>query len=287
MTGTAKSVWHRRVLPKDKQAKELFIVEQFACVQTLAGAVLTEIRPNLDDSEGKADVLANANGKSVGIQLTELKIQHRPASADRARIMTEALLEATLKHIQPDYRIMVNIHSSMDYRNENLKLVGKRIKMLGKTIADGIENSSFSPSPADYFDKTKTGLKRNPLPISEGLKDVITCVDLWKIPEGHNTLCQGRNNIFINFNFDLVVTSDEMDERLVSQLLEKKAKAVADTLLVWACDMDFWGQEERIHKLFVAYSDESQFDNIYLFFFIDADWLFEANKKVYVVRERT
>ena len=287
MTGTARPVQFRRVLPKDKQAKELFIVEQFARVQTLAGAVLTEIRPNLDDSEGKADVLAKANGKSVGIQLTELKIQHRPASADRARRMTEVLLEATLKRVQPDYRIMVNIRSSMDYKNENLKLVGKRMKMLGKTIADGIENSSFSPSPADYFDKTKTGLKPNPLPIPEGLKDVITGVEIQKIREGHNTLCQGRNNIFINFNFDLVVASDKMEERLVSQLLKKKAKSVADTLLVWACDSDFWGQQERIHKLFVAYSDESQFDNMYLFFFIDAEKMFDANKKVYVVRERS
>ncbi|GAG25389.1 unnamed protein product, partial [marine sediment metagenome] len=256
---------------KDKQSKELFIVEQFARVQTLAGAVLTEIRSNPDDSEGKADVLANANGKPVGIQLTELKIQHRPASADRAQKMTEALLEVTLKRIQPDYRIMVDIYSSMDYRNKNLKLVGKRMKMLGKMIADSIENSSFSPSPADYFDKTKIGLKPNPLPIPEGLKDIITGVKLWKIREGDNTTCQGRNNIFINFNFDLVVASDEMDERLVSQLLEKKTKSVADTLLVWACDIDFWGQKERIHKLFVAYSDESQFDNIYLFFFIDAE----------------
>lgn len=287
MTGTAIPVTFRRVLPKDKQAKELFIVEQFARIQTIAGAVLTEIRTNPDDSEGKADVLAKANGKPVGIQLTELKIQNRPASADRARKMTEALLSAILNRVQPDYRIMVNIRSSIDYRNENLKLVGKRMEMLGKTIADGIENSSFSPSPADYFDKTKTGLKPNPLPIPEELKGVITGVELQKIPEGHNTLCHGRNNIFVNFNFDIVVASDEMDERLVSQVFEKKEKSVTDTLLIWVCDIDFWGQQEQIHKLFVAHSDKSQFDNIYLFFFIDAEKMFDANKKIYVVRERT
>ncbi len=286
MTGTARPVTLRRVLPKDKQAKELFIAEQFARVQTIAGAVLTEIRINPDDSEGKADVLAKANGKLVGVQLTELKIQHRPASADRARKMTEALLSAILNCVQPDYRIMVNIRSSTDYRNENLKIVGKRIEMLGKTIASGIEKSSFSPSPADYFDKTKTGLRPNPLPIPEGLKDVITGVELQKIPEGDNTLCHGRNNIFINFNFDIVVASDEMDERLVSQVFEKKEKSVADTLLIWVCDRDFWGQQEKIYKLFVAYADKSQFDNIYLFFFIDAEKIFDANKKVYVVRER-
>ena len=39
----------------EKRAKELFIVEQFAHVQTITGDVLTEIRSNPDDSEEKAD----------------------------------------------------------------------------------------------------------------------------------------------------------------------------------------------------------------------------------------
>jgi hypothetical protein len=125
------------------------------------------------------------------------------------------------------------------------------------------------------------------LPIPENLKDVIKGVELQKIPEGHNTLCHGRGNVFINFNFDIVVASDELDERLVVQVLEKKEKSITDTLLVWACDSDFWGQQEQIYKLFMTYSDKSKFDNIYLFFFIDAEKMFDVNKKVYVIRERT
>ena len=286
MTGTARLVTLRRVLPKDKQAKELFIVEQFARVQTIAGSVLTDTRINPDDCECKADVLAKANGKPIGIQLTELKIQHRPASADRANKISEALLAAILNRVQPSCRIMINIRSSRDDRNESLKLVGKKIEMLGKTISDGIENSIFSPSSADYFDKTKIGIRPNPLFIPKDLEDIITSVELQKIPDGHNTACYGRNNIFINFNFDVVVSSDEMDENLVSQVFEKKENSVADTLLIWACDRDFWGQQEQIYKLCVAHSDKSRFDNIYLFFFIDSEKMFDANKKVYVVRDQ-
>jgi hypothetical protein len=287
MTGTAKPVILKRILPKEKQAKELFIVEQFARVQTISSDVPTEIRSNPDDSEGRADVLAKVNGNTIGIQLTELKFQHRPASADRAKKITEALLVAILNHVKPNYRIMINIHSSKDGRNENLKLVGNKIEMLGKTIGDGIENSLFSPSPADYFDKTKTGIRPNPLSIPEGLKDIITSVELQKIPDGHNTLCYGRDNIFINFSFDVVVSSDEMDEKLVTQIFEKKENSVADTLLIWACDRDFWEQQEQIYGLCTAHSGKSRFDNIYLFFFIDAEKMFDANKKIYVVREKT
>lgn len=287
MTGTARPVSFKKVLPKEKQAKEVFIVEQFARIQTVAGSPLIDIRSNPDDSDGKADVLAMAERNEIGIQLTELKIAHRPASTDRTSRMTETLLDTILARVKPDCRIMVDIRSTLDYTNQSVKLAGKRLKMLGKVIADGIQNSTFSPSIADYFDKSKSGLKPNPLDIPETLKDTITCIELRKIPEGHNTMCYGRENLFINFNFDMVVSSDELDETLVSQIITKKANSKANTLLVWSSDRDFWGQEEHIHKFFCEQVEATSFDNVYIFFFIDAEKIFEANKKVFIVKEKS
>jgi len=287
ITSAATLVSFKTVLPDEKQAKEVFIVEQFACIQTVAGATLIDIRPNADDSEGRADVLAIANGNEIGIQVTELKISHRPASADRAWKITETLLDTILARVRPECRIMVDIQSPQDYTNKNVKLVGKRLKMLGKIIVEGIQNSTFSPSQADYFDKTKSGLKPNPLNIPETLKDTITRIELCKIPKRHNIMCHGRENVFINFNFDIVVSSDELDKKLVLRLLEKKANSVADTLLIWACDQDFWFQEEGIFQLFSAHAKETVFNNIYLFFFINAEKLFEPNKRVFTVKEKS
>jgi hypothetical protein len=287
ITSAATLVSFKTVLPDEKQAKEVFIVEQFACIQTVAGATLIDIRANADDSEGRADVLAIANGNKIGIQLTELKISHRPASADRTWRMTETLLDTILARVRPECRIMVDIQSPQDYTNKNVKLVGKRLKMLGKIIVEGIQNSTFSPSQADYFDKTKSGLKPNPLNIPETLKDTITRIELCKIPKGHNTMCHGRENVFINFNFDIVISSDELDENLVLSLFARKANSVADTLLIWACDQDFWCQEERILQLFLAHAKKTVFNNIYLFFFINAEKLFEPNKRVFTVKEKS
>lgn len=286
-TGTARPAYVNRVLPKEKRAKEVFIVEQFASIQSVVGCTLTDIRTNADDSEGKADVLARVNGNEIGIQVTELKIAHRAASADRAWKMTETLLDIILARVKPDNRIFVDIWSRLDYSNKNLKLVGKRLELLGKAIAKGIRDSIFSPSPSYYFDKSKFGLKPNPLAIPAILQGAVRRVELHKIPEGHNTICHGRKNVFINFNFDTVVNSDELEEALISRLIARKADSKAGTLLIWACDQDFWGEEERIHKLFLAESQETCFDNIYLFFFMDVEPLFEANKKVFIMREKS
>lgn len=287
MTGTARPVFFKTVLPVNKQAKEVFIVEQFSRIQTISGARLTNIRPNVDDSVGKADVLAITNGNEIGIQLTELKIAHRAASDDRAKRMIESLLSTILAGIKPDHRIMVDIKSPLDYTNQSIKLVGKRLETLGKIIAEGIRNSSFSPSPADYFKKDKSGLKPNPLDIPEKLKDTIGRIEIFKISDGHNIMCPGRENVFINFNFDIVVSSDELDEQLVLRILTKKANSLADTLLIWVCDQDFWGQEKRIWQLFLKHSKETAFDNSYLFFFINAEKMFDANMKIFTIKEKS
>lgn len=126
------------------------------------------------------------------------------------------------------------------------------------------------------------------MPIPEKLKNIITSVEISKIPDGHNTMCYGRENVFIDFYFDVVISSDESDERMVVQLLKKKENAIADTLLIWYCDKDFWGkgQKKQIYKLFEKNLDKCHFNNVYLFFFIDAEKLFDVNKKVYVLREK-
>jgi len=286
MTGTARPISFKAVLPKDKQAKEVFIVEQFARIQMVAGATLIDIRSNPDDSEGKADVLAIAERNEIGIQLTELKIAHGVASADRARKITKKLLDKILELVKPSSRIFVNVCSPLDYKNESLKLIGKPLDSLAEVIAGGIKNSVFSPSTADYFDKSKSGLKPNPLSIPEKLKETVTRVELCKVPEGHNIICHGRENVFVNFNFDIVVSSNELDKTLVSRIIAKKANSKADTLLVWSSDRDFWGQEEHIHRLFCKQVAATSFDNVYIFFFIDAEKIFEANKKVFIVKEK-
>jgi hypothetical protein len=201
--------------------------------------------------------------------------------------MTESLLDKILTLVKPNCRIFVNIRSPIDYTNESMKLNGKQLEILGRVIAEGIRDSVFSPSPSEYFGKSKPGLKPNPLVIPDTLEGSISRIELHKIPEGHNTTCHGRENVFINFNFDTVVGSDELDEDLVSRLLARKADSVADTLLIWSCDQDFQGQEERIHELFMKRARETRFENIYLFFFIDAEGFFEANKKVFIVKEKS
>lgn len=286
MIGTAKPVYFRDVLPQEKTTRECFIAQEFAKIQKIGGYILTDIESNPDDSEGKADVIARLNDVEVGIQLTELKIAHRPQSSDRARKIVDNLLELILAQIRPLYPVFVDIHSSSDYLNASIRLIGKKTVDLAEIIAEAIANEQFSPSIYEYFEKPRSGLRSNPLDIPPQLKSIISYIEISRIPEGHTTMCQGRDNVHINFNFDIVVTSVETYENLVRAIYQKKRNAKASILLVWSCDRDFWGEEGRIGQIFREQLGNSPFDYVYLFFFMNAEGLFEANRKVIVVKER-
>lgn len=284
--GTAQPVFMPRVLPEEKIAKEEFIVREFAKSQNVGGHTLTDIKPNPDDSDGKSDVLAKHKGIEIGIQLTELKISHRPQSADIARGIVNKLLEEILSKVKPPYPVFVDIHSSQDYQNASIKLRGKSTTALAELIIESITNEQYSPAISDYFDQPGTALQPKLLSIPDSLKHVITRIEVSKIPEKHTTMCQGKDNLYINFNFDIVVSSNETFEYLIEEIFRKKSFSKSSILLVWSCDQDFWGEEEKVAKMLKDRAGKSSFEFVYYFSFINAQKLFETNKKVMVIKEK-
>ncbi len=287
MIGTAKPVYFNRVLPVDKKQKELFIAKEFSELQQIKGIPLIEIVNSDDDYAGKPDIFAKLDDKPIGIQLTELKYEHRPKSNNVALSIAEKLLDEILKLSEPEFPVYVDIHSSKDYQNEILTLKKKEIIRLASLISKAIINREFSSSISDFFKNPRpSDLRINPINIPKELNDKIKKITISKIPDGNSTLCPGRRNVFINFRFDIVVTSDVSMESLIADILQKKEKGEASILLVWARDQDFWGEEEEISEIFKRLSEKSSFDYIYIFFFIDAEKLFKPNRKVFMIKEK-
>lgn len=102
------------VLPTDKRDRERFIVEEFAKTQKIGGFTLTDIETSEDDSHGRPDVRAKLNGVDIGLQLTELKIEHSPRSAYIAHEITVKLIDCVLREIKPPSPIFVDIQSPKD-----------------------------------------------------------------------------------------------------------------------------------------------------------------------------
>lgn len=285
MISGAKPVYFKTVLPNDKREGEKFVVEEFSKSQKINGYTLTDIKINPDDSHGKPDITAKLNGINIGLQLTELKIGHRPASSSQSERIVSKLIDLILDEVEPVSPLFVDISSTKDYQNERIALKDKQIQDLANTIITGIKNREFSPSIAEFFQPDRTNLKLKYLKIPHILQKTISEITIEKIPDVYSTHCRGKNNIFINFNFDIVVTSDIILEELVTKIYEKKNRSTAEILLIWSYDEDFLGQEEIIKQLFLQKSKNSPFKYIYIFFFINAKELFEVNKKIFIIKD--
>ena len=141
----AKPVYLKTVLPKDKRDVEKFEVDEFSKIQKINGCTLIDIQINPDDSHGKADITAKHNGVDIGLQLTELKIGHRPESSSRSKKIIERLVNLILEEIEPAFPLFIDIYSTKDYQNESIKLKPKGIQELANAIITGIKNRGFSP----------------------------------------------------------------------------------------------------------------------------------------------
>ena len=71
----------------------------------------------------------------------------------------------------------------------------------------------------------------------------------------------------------------------MKEIYKKKNKGTAEILLIWSYDKDFWGQEETIKQFLLEKSRNSTFKYIYVFFFRNAEGLFEANKKIFTIKD--
>lgn len=279
-----KPVYFNPVLPKDKSDRERFIVEEFSKTHKVGGFTLIDIEASEDDSHGRSDVRAKLNGVDIGLQLTELKIEHSPLSADIAHKTTVKLIDCVLKEIKPPFPILVDIQSPKDYKNVSLKLKDKEIQMLAGIIIEGFQHNEFSPSVVEYFDHKMKRLRPKCLKIPESLQHLISVVEIQRIPEGCKTTCPGKDNVHINFHFDQVVTSDILIQELIGNIYKRKELGSAEILLVWCCEKYFWGQQEEIKQIFQREFVSSSFQYIYLFFFIDAEGPFQVNKKIYAIK---
>jgi len=139
------------------------------------------------------------------------------------------------------------------------------------------------PNISELFDKNRHNLNLKRIDIPKSLQDIISGVVISKIPEQYNANCFQHLDVCLHFTD--ISTSDEILERLVEGIFNKKANAKSNTLLIWACDVEIKSNDEQIVDMLRKHAPKSQFDNVYYFSSLDGEGWFEANKKVFAIKE--
>jgi len=245
MIGNVRRVLVTSPFPREKKQLEQYVVSEFARLPETAPMGLSDIRSSGDDASGKPDVLAQCGAQTVGFQLTELKIEHRPRSAHAANTMSHRLADAVLRQGKPARPVVVTINSHHDYLNKLLKLSSREIDWLAHAIIKGCLSQEFididlkGPPPSRYLSVV----------VPEALRNKLSYITISPIPDASWTGARGGDGVFVNVGFERVSVSPSELKKLVERLGRKKRHSKAEILLIWCRDQDFYGMEDNLADL--------------------------------------
>lgn len=271
MWGEGRLVWRPSRFSGDKPELERYIVDEFRKLVAPQSISIDNIRSSPDDSHGGPDVLATLGDAEIGIQVTELKFEHRPKAARVARQLAVKLLAQVLKRVRPSRPVMVSIHSTGDSENKILRLNQREMKNLAETISNAIAHDlpenpqSLSPMNMIYVSPPTS------------LANRVSYISLHVLLPGHTAYCPTKDMLSVTFRFHSVRSSKSTILRVVRDLAARKAHTRCDLLLVWYQDRDFWGNGDMIAQALIECLEHVPAKASFLLGFED----FEEVKKLY------
>lgn len=282
LSGTAEIHYSRSVLPIEKRAKEKFIAEEFLKTKSSA----SDVRINPDDSFGKPDIFCNINGKETSIQLTQLIVRHGPKSSDIVEKINTKLIYEISSQVIVTHPLHILILIPSNEENTLLKINSKEIKILAEVIVKAIEFSQISPSMSELEQFSKEGKKVNitPIKIPDNINSKIKAILIQRLEENVNIYRTIRNNLIIDFNFNMIIMSEELLVNLIEEIYLKKEDSNSDILLIWTCDENVLTLTDEVVFILQERFEKTNFKQVFFFQFWPGEELFEKNKRIFQIK---
>ncbi len=280
--GNLKFPYHRGIpsyqIPKlidgSKKRKE-FIIAHLLANRLLfhENRDVQKIEINPDDSNKKPDILINVDNKEIGIQITQISFTEYVKRKKLAIKKSFEIVDELLK-ILPSLPFKLNIYlhpPNLDdnWIPSNKKIINNKLIIeLADIISSNINNIS-QPREKKIINVTDLVLKKN-----------VGTITLEHVPDEFNSEFPGKNNIFVNYEFDYVrfSTKDIRDE--VQKLYERKNEGKSSILLIWADNFEIRNKGELIAEEIKKVFSKSTFEEIYFIFFDNRKDIFFETLKI-------
>ncbi len=211
-----------------------------------------------DDSHKKADSIVKLeNGKIIKVQVTRFTLTEY---LNRRKI-AENKVEKIIKEINKIEKINIPVNITFN-AHKYAKLLPNSSKF-NRAVANLIvEEISKNKEKLE-----KSGVFINEIVNDEKLKEYLPIITLQRIPDGHNSNYFGRDNVFIDMDFDnITFTQDDIDKESLN-IYNKKNGGESEVLLIWADTFEILYDtipfKESLEKQF----SESSFEEVYFFKF--------------------
>lgn len=237
-----------------QKTEEYFVTSLFAQHLLYNHVPVIGVEVCEDDSNKKADsVVKLENGKVVEVQVTRFTLTEYLNRRKIAENKVDKIIKEINKIEKVD--IPVNITFNAHKFTKLLPNSNKVYRAVAKLIVESISKKRIELEKPDNF--------INEVVENEKLKDYIPLITLQRLPEGSCSNFFGRDNVFIDLDFDNIsFTQKDIDKESLN-IFNKKNNGKAEVLLIWADAFEILYDSTPFTESLEKQFENSSFEEVY------------------------
>jgi hypothetical protein len=262
-------------LIKNKEEEEGFITSLYCQILVRNGHnVSAEFSP--DDRDKGPDTIINYQDGQVGVQVTRFALGEYLHRKNTAQRRAERIVDDVLKVVNISFPVNVTIIPhvrknvpSAKYGNDSriadeiashLRVVMSELKVAGHTVTPKVRDKK--------------------------LRTTIALISFQSVPPHNFSHFYGRDNLYINYEFDSVSFSNNDIIHEADKIFQKKNNGKADVLLVWSDEFEILYMGREVAHCLRNVFKETTFKRIMFFTFLNrADYGTSQDFAVYVIKD--
>lgn len=249
----------------NKKTEEYFVTSLFAQMLLYNHYPIIGVEVCEDDSNMGADTIIKILDKPAKeIQVTRFTLTEYLKRRKVAEKQVHNIIDDILALTKVESPINVTINT---YKAEGNPFNTKQLKnLLVQEIAAAIKSNTVAvPGSNNFFNHAVT---------SEKLKAIAPLITLQSIPENFYSNFYGRDNIYIDLDFDNIGFTPKDIEDECLNIFSKKNGGKAKTLLIWADTFEILYKPEAIIETLKTKFIDSTFEEVLFFDFYSTMPLF-------------
>lgn len=266
----------KKVIPIEKRKAEFYLSILFAQYLLFNNRQIDKIELNDNDENRGSDINSRIDGKDIGIQLTRLVpddyMTRKKVAFDKSLFVASEISQ----RLKPDFPLNINIYpqyiDQVGIPSKNLK---SNIALI-EEIAENLKNDlSKLKSESETIFKSVNNNKA---------QEIAKSYTFNPIPKDQYSAFPGKDNVFVNFEFDLIHITDIELSAQIDKIYNNKNNGSSQILIIWADQHEILEQIKEVAQMINKKFQDSSFQEVFFMTFLDRIDLFRDTLKIIKVK---
>ena len=237
-----------------QKTEEYFVTTLYAHQLLFKGIPTIGVEVCEDDSHKKADTIVKLeNGKTIKVQVTRFTLTEYLNRRKVAENKVEKIIKEVNKIKKVDIPVNVTFHTLK--QKNHFPNSTKIDRALAKLIVETITLKRKELEEPGVFIREEI--------MDNKINQYCPIITLQRIPEGNFSNFYGRDNLFIDMDFDNITFTQKDIDKESQNIFNKKNNGESDVLLIWADSFELLYDIEPFGESLEKQFKETSFEEVY------------------------